>query len=216
MNRGVERVLRRVRDHPLLREVAQVAAERDLLPVYLVGGCVRNALLKGPEGLDIDLVSPAPASLGAALQDAFAGRLIGFAEGVHRVVFSRRGKRVQVDIAPLRGGSIVEDLRRRDFTINALGISLGEDPTDLIDPTGGLRDLRARRIRVGDPQVLAEDPLRLLRTGCSTRVRHRRNHGAGDPPACSLPRACRTGAASGRAFWDFQLFRRWPLADRHG
>lgn len=164
MNRGVERVLRRVRDHPLLREVAQVAAERDLLPVYLVGGFVRNALLKGPETLDIDLVSPEPASLGATLQHAFAGRLIGFAERVHRVVFSRRGKRVQVDIAPLRGGSIVEDLRRRDFTINALGISLSQDPPELIDPTGGLRDLREKQIRVGGPQVLAEDPLRLLRS----------------------------------------------------
>ena len=153
-----------MRDHPLLRQTARLAAERDLFPVYLVGGFVRNALLKGPGALDIDLVSPHPASLGAALQRAFDGRLIRFAEGVQRVVFSRGGKRVQMDIAPLRGGSIVEDLRRRDFTINALGVSLGEDATDLIDPTGGLRDLRARRIRVGDPQVLAEDPLRLLRS----------------------------------------------------
>jgi len=153
-----------MRDHPLLRQTARLAAERDLFPVYLVGGFVRNALLKGPQALDIDLVSPHPASLGAALQRALDGRLIRFAEGVQRVVFSRGGKRVQMDIAPLRGGSIVEDLRRRDFTINALGVSLGEDATDLIDPTGGLRDLRARRIRVGDPQVLAEDPLRLLRS----------------------------------------------------
>jgi putative nucleotidyltransferase with HDIG domain len=144
--------------------MARLAAEQDLLPVYLVGGFVRNALLKGPEALDIDLVSADPASLGAALQRAVDGRLIRFAEGVHRVVFSWEGERRQIDIAPLRGASIVEDLRCRDFTINALGISLGEDPTDLIDPTGGLRDLRARQIRVGDPGVLAEDPLRLLRS----------------------------------------------------
>ena len=164
MDQRVRRIRLAIRDHPLLRQMVRLAAERDLLPVYLVGGFVRDALLKGPEALDIDLVSPEPAALGAALQRAFDGRLIRFAEGVHRVVLSREGERVQMDIAPLRGGSIVEDLRRRDFTINALGFSLGEDPPDLIDPTGGLRDLRARRIRVADPQVLAEDSLRLLRS----------------------------------------------------
>jgi poly(A) polymerase len=163
MDQRVRRTLFAIRDHPLLQQMARLAAAQHLLPVYLVGGFVRHALLKGPEALDIDLVSADPAALGRALQQALDGRLIRFAEGVHRVVFSWRGQRRQIDIAPLRGASIVEDLRCRDFTINALGISLGEDPTDLVDPTGGLRDLRARRIRVGDPQVLTEDPLRLLR-----------------------------------------------------
>jgi tRNA nucleotidyltransferase/poly(A) polymerase len=64
----------------------------------------------------------------------------------------------------LRAESIIEDLKRRDFTINALALSLTEEPPRLIDPTGGLRDLRARRIRVTDPRALTEDPLRLLRS----------------------------------------------------
>lgn len=163
MSRGVERILRMVRGLPLLRHVARLAAERGLLPVYLVGGFLRDALLQHSVALDIDLVSTDPDSLGAAFQHAFAGTVICFDEGVRRVVFSRKGERVQVDIAPLRGGSILEDLRRRDFTINALGICLGEGSPRLFDPVDGLRDLKAKRIRVHDPQVLAEDPLRLLR-----------------------------------------------------
>jgi putative nucleotidyltransferase with HDIG domain len=150
--------------HPLLQQIAVVAAEQNLLPVYLVGGFVRDALLEHTGTLDIDLVSPDPLSLGAALQQRFEGKVICLAEEVRRVVFSWREERVQVDIALLRQGSIVEDLVRRDFTINALAVSLGEEPPRLIDPAGGLADLSARRIRVSDPHVLVEDPLRLLRS----------------------------------------------------
>lgn len=150
--------------HPLLRQMAQVAAERGLLPVYLVGGFLRDALLEHPGAPDIDLVSADPVALGKALQHAVAGKVICLADRVRRVVFSREGERVQVDISPLYGGSIVEDLRRRDFTINTLAISLTGEPPRLIDPAGGLRDLRERRIRVPDPRVLTEDPVRLLRS----------------------------------------------------
>ncbi|MFQ5847886.1 MAG: HDIG domain-containing metalloprotein [Candidatus Methylomirabilales bacterium] len=164
MNRRVLGMLKSVQHHPLLWEVARVAAERGLLPVHLVGGFLRNALLGHRGTLDIDLVSVDPRALGAALQHRFAGKLICLGAQVRRVVFSRWGERVQVDIAPLRGGDIVEDLRRRDFTINALAMALGEEAPHLIDPAGGLQDLRERRIRVGDPHVLNEDPVRLLRS----------------------------------------------------
>jgi len=69
MDQRVRRIRLAIRDHPLLRQMVRLAAERDLLPVYLVGGFVRDALLKGPEALDIDLVSPEPAALGAALSE---------------------------------------------------------------------------------------------------------------------------------------------------
>lgn len=150
--------------HPLLQQIAAVAAEQNLLPVYLVGGFVRDALLERTGTLDIDLVSRDPLSLGAALQQRFEGEVVCLAEHVRRVVFSWREEPVQVDIALLRRGSIVADLVRRDFTINALAVSLGEEPPRLIDPSGGMADLSERRIRVSDPRVLAEDPLRLLRS----------------------------------------------------
>ncbi|MEE9123360.1 MAG: HD domain-containing protein [candidate division NC10 bacterium] len=164
MHGRVPSILVTVQHHPVLRQMTLVAAEQGLLPVYLVGGFVRDALLEHPRTLDIDLVSTDPLSLSAALHERFGGTVVCLTERVRRVVFSQEEDRVQVDISPLRGGDIVEDLRRRDFTINALAVSLGEEPTRLFDPTGGLRDLRKRQIRVGNPQVLTEDPLRLLRS----------------------------------------------------
>lgn len=164
MNIPVQDVGGIVRHHPLLQQVASVAAEQGVLPVYVVGGFVRDALLKRSRALDIDVVSPDPLALGNGLQRRLGGQQIPLADRVRRIVFSWRGERVEVDISPLHGGSIVGDLRRRDFTINAMAFSLGEPSPSLIDPTEGLRDLRERRIRVTDPAVLAEDPLRLLRS----------------------------------------------------
>jgi len=61
------------------------------------------------------------------------------------------------------GDDILEDLIRRDLTINSLAVNLTDGP--LLDPAGGIRDLRRQRIRItGDPaQRFAEDPLRLMR-----------------------------------------------------
>ena len=132
-------------------------------PVYLVGGFLRDALLERPGAFDIDLVCADPPSLGEAFQERFGGTVVRFSKGVHRVVFFWRGERVQVDISPLEGRSIIDNLQRRDFTINAVGFRLGEEVPRLIDPVDGVRDLAARRIRVSDPGVLSEDPLRLVR-----------------------------------------------------
>jgi tRNA nucleotidyltransferase (CCA-adding enzyme) len=57
--------------------------------------------------------------------------------------------------------SVEEDLLRRDFTINAMAIALDSDA--LIDPLGGLVDLRNKQIRITSPQSFTEDPLRMLR-----------------------------------------------------
>ncbi|MFQ5989202.1 MAG: HD domain-containing protein [Candidatus Methylomirabilales bacterium] len=163
MHQSVSRVLARLRDHPLLRQVGRAADEQGHLPVYVVGGFVRDALLERSGALDIDLVCADPSSLATVLQKRFTGTVVSLGMRVQRVVFPWRGEPVQVDISPLKGSSIVDDLHRRDFTVNACAFSLGEEPPCLIDPTGGLQDLAAGRIRMTDPQLLAEDPLRLLR-----------------------------------------------------
>lgn len=152
-----------LRHHPLLQQLTRTAREEGHLSVYLVGGFLRDALLQRPGALDVDLVSNDPAGLGTALEERFAGSGVCFSKGVRRVVFLWEGERVQVDISPLEGRRIVDDLQRRDFTINAIALCLGEEPPRLIDPVGGVRDLAGRRIRVSDPEVLSEDPLRLLR-----------------------------------------------------
>lgn len=163
MNQRVSRALARLQDHPLLRQVARAADEQGHLPVYVVGGFVRDALLERSGALDIDLVCADASSLGAVVQKRLAGTVISLGTRVQRVVFLWREERVQVDISPLEGRSIMDDLQRRDFTVNACAFSLGEDPPCLIDPAGGLQDLTGGRIRVTDPERLTEDPLRLLR-----------------------------------------------------
>jgi tRNA nucleotidyltransferase/poly(A) polymerase len=67
----------------------------------------------------------------------------------------------QVDLTPLRGGSLDADLALRDVTVNAMAEPL--EGGDLADPFGGTRDLEERRLRAVGPRSFADDPLRVLR-----------------------------------------------------
>src|SRR5207245_8464502 len=72
-----------------------------------------------------------------------------------------------LDVTDWRAPTLEDDLAARDFTVNALAVPVREllsrGRAGVIDPTGGLADLRARRLRVHEPRVLTEDPLRTLR-----------------------------------------------------
>ncbi len=85
-----------------------------------------------------------------ALSDAF---------GAWRVV--ARDHSWQIDLMPLMGERLEEDLARRDLTINAIARELAGG--ELIDPFGGVADLRARRLRMVGPAAFRDDPLRVLR-----------------------------------------------------
>ena len=141
--------------------------------VYFVGGCVRNALLGEPVH-DIDIATDALPGIVTNIAKKAGFRVIPtgidhgtvtvIAEGVvHEVTTFRRdvatdGRRAVVAYSD----DIAEDAARRDFTMNAL---YAEPSGRVIDPLGGINDLRARRVRfVGDPhQRIREDYLRILR-----------------------------------------------------
>ena len=137
---------------------------------FLLGGYVRDALL-ARSTYDIDL---AVAHGAAALAQSIARKLGGTPvpldpeRGIHRVAAIRPADSPwRVDISTLQG-DIEDDLRRRDFTIDALAVPLADTGAriaawPLIDPTDGLTDLHAGVLRQTAPGVLAEDPLRLLR-----------------------------------------------------
>jgi tRNA nucleotidyltransferase/poly(A) polymerase len=163
MNEKVESILSALREQPLLRRIGAAAPGRGLDPVYLVGGILRDALLGRPFSPDIDLVSRDPIAVVRVLGQTFEGKVVSLDERCQRVIFPWGGHTVRVDISELRGSSIEEDLRLRDFTINAIATELGGQPSRLFDPLGGLRDLQERRIRMCHPHVFTEDPLRLLR-----------------------------------------------------
>lgn len=136
--------------------------------VFLVGGCVRDILL-GRATKDIDLVTDGnPRRLAEQIARRTDGRPFTLHAEIraYRVV-PRPGKTgIPVDLLPLVG-ELEEDLRRRDFTINAMALPLPLDLADperhLVDPVGGLTDLRARCIRHMRAEAFSEDPVRLLR-----------------------------------------------------
>ena len=72
----------------------------------------------------------------------------------------------QIDLTPLLGATLEQDLARRDLTINAIARPIpanAPDGGELIDPFGGVADLRARRLRMVGPESFRSDPLRTLR-----------------------------------------------------
>ncbi|GAB4439919.1 MAG: CCA tRNA nucleotidyltransferase [Anaerolineae bacterium] len=154
--------------HPLLRQVAEVL-QRHQIEAYLVGGAVRDFLLNRRPVMDLDFALPGD-GLKAARQVADAlnasyypldierktGRVVCDAPSGDRAV------RFHLDFAALRGRDLAADLADRDFTINAIALSLLPDPR-LIDPLGGQQDLQAQRIAAAAPTAFRRDPVRAIR-----------------------------------------------------
>jgi poly(A) polymerase len=129
---------------------------------WLVGGAVRDALL-GRRTADVDVVVDGDPERAARAVARAARRAACFELsrefGSWRVV--AREHAWQVDVEPLRGGTIEADLALRDFTVNAIAEPLAGGAT--IDPLGGIDDLRARRLRMAGAGAFEDDPLRVLR-----------------------------------------------------
>lgn len=130
-------------------------------PAYLVGGAVRDGLLgRKSEYLDLDFVLMERAVKTARIiaNHYKAGFVLLDAERqIARVVFQD----ATVDLAQAEGESLLEDLQRRDFTINAIAYDPVTDA--VIDPHKGQADLQLRRLRMISADNLRDDPLRLLR-----------------------------------------------------
>lgn len=138
-----------------------------------VGGCVRNALL-GVAVTDIDIATDALPTTVIEIAEGAGFKVIPtgidhgtvtvIAAGIHHEVTTFRrdvetdGRHAKVAFST----DLAEDAARRDFTMNAL---YAQPSGEVIDPLGGMADLRARRVRfVGDPhQRIREDYLRILR-----------------------------------------------------
>ena len=148
----------------LLRRLVALFDARGVA-AYASGGFLRDAILGLPlHDLDIS-ISGDPLEVGPQVADAFGGDYFPLDEERRLVRLLLPDRGVQLDILPLRG-DIGDDLRGRDYTVDAMAASLQEvagGQIDLIDPTGGLRDLRAGLIRAVSEQAFVEDPLRLLR-----------------------------------------------------
>lgn len=163
--------------HPIFRQIARLAAQQGV-DAYVVGGYVRDHYLRRPS-TDIDVVV---VGSGVALAEALGRELrtkvsifktFGTAMlrtrdgievefvGARRESYSSDSRKPQVE-----AGTLEDDQRRRDFTINALAWSLSEERFgELVDPFGGMEDMEDCLIRTPcDPDItFSDDPLRMMR-----------------------------------------------------
>jgi tRNA nucleotidyltransferase (CCA-adding enzyme) len=131
--------------------------------VFLVGGCVRDLLL-GRATLDLDLMVEGDAiALARALARRLGARRKSEARFGTATVTVARGR--AVDLAHSRSERYPEhDLRRRDFSVNAIALQINERTFgQLLDPTGGRGDLERGRIRALHEASFVDDPTRILR-----------------------------------------------------
>ena len=164
-----------VRQLRLLKQIGRLADERGM-SVYLVGGVVRDLLLKR-ESWDLDFTVEGDGiafarlvagryGAGLAVFERFATARLTFPNGLKMdTATTRKESYAQPALLPtVQPASIEEDLSRRDFTINAVAVQLNQRQFGrLLDPYGGQRDLRARRIRVLHAGSFLDDPTRIFR-----------------------------------------------------
>ena len=128
----------------------------------LVGGSVRDALLnKLIQKPDLDFVIPINAiNFGENLSKKINATFIKLDEkrDIARLVINGW----TLDFARQVGKNLKDDLLRRDFRINAIALRLGEKP-EIFDPTGGMDDLKSKKIIAISEKNLIDDPLRILR-----------------------------------------------------
>ncbi len=151
--------------HPAIRRVRDAAA----IPVYLVGGAIRDALADFKVD-DIDLVTEGdPQPLAHKLDTELRSN-----DRFNTVTLLIEGSPVDIAMArtetyarpgalpDVTPGSLEDDLVRRDFTINAMAIGIEED-AKLVDPFGGIDDLKSGVLRVLHDRSFIDDPTRALR-----------------------------------------------------
>jgi tRNA nucleotidyltransferase (CCA-adding enzyme) len=178
LGRGAARLIETVANH----------AQAKNMPLYLVGGVVRDLLLSRPN-LDIDFVTETNAiELAENLRVQFGGKISSFQPfGTAKWQLDQKAAADlavdfnmlpdHVDFATARNefyeyptalptvysSSIKPDLHRRDFTINTLALQLSPDYGHVLDFYGGLRDLEAGVIRVLHSLSFVDDPTRIVR-----------------------------------------------------
>ena len=165
--------------NPIFKTIASCAAELET-PCYVVGGYVRDFILCRDTGQDIDVVA---IGNGIELAESVAKALpnapkVSIFKNYGTAMFRLKG--IDLEFVGARKesykkdsrnpetfeGTIEDDQKRRDFTINALAISLNEnDYGTLIDPFTGIEDLKNKRIvtPLNPNLTFSDDPLRMLR-----------------------------------------------------
>ena len=163
---------------PIFNIISQVG-ESEKTPVFVIGGFVRDALLKRSSkdidvvalGSGIEIAEKVAKKLGPKVKVSvfknFGTAMLRHGDYEIEFVGARKESYRQNSRKPIvENGTLMDDQNRRDFTINAMAISLNkEDYGQLIDPFNGEKDLRNKVIRTPlDPdRTFSDDPLRMFR-----------------------------------------------------
>lgn len=151
-------------------------AQQAHLSLYLVGGCVRDLLL-GALPKDVDVVIEGSAMpLAKAVAHGYKAKLVSHPQFLTHTLLLSKGHHLDIAAArtetyiesaalpTVEPASLQEDLYRRDFSINAMALSLNSaDFGHVWDPFGGLVDLEHKRIRVLHSESFKDDPTRVFR-----------------------------------------------------
>ncbi len=169
----MEVLLKTLQNDAYLETILKLA-QKNKQKVYLVGGFLRDLILKRtkPGNLDMDFAVNKDGyklakSFAKAIHGAFV--ILDKERGYARVVKNFGSKTLTFDFANFRGKTMGDDLGLRDFTINTLALNLehlknGEDLSKaLLNPFKGVEDLKKSCIRMVSSRSFTDDPLRLLR-----------------------------------------------------
>ena len=163
--------------HPVFKTISNIVTSREL-EAYVIGGYVRDIILGRPSndidivviGSGIELAEAVAKSLGGLKLSVFKNfgtAMLKYRDLEIEFVGARKESYTHDSRKPIvEDGTLEDDQNRRDFTINALALSLNENNFgELLDPFGGIADIEKRIIRTPlDPEItFSDDPLRMLR-----------------------------------------------------
>jgi len=146
------------------KAIPMIQLKKDFLPrlkgTYVIGGSIRDLLL-GRTPIDYDIaVTGNPEKFAKKIISKSAGHFVRIGKP-GQMIFRVISADTIFDITPLNGISIEDDLKKRDFTVNAIAYDLFSEK--IIDCLGGLQDLAGRKIRMISKEIFKKDPVRLIR-----------------------------------------------------
>jgi poly(A) polymerase len=166
MKLSVSRILEQIPEKEILLSLYRLATSEGI-KLYVVGGTVRDVILGRPV-YDIDFTMSGDA---LSFTERFAkltkakAIILDEEQKSARAIF-HHGE-LYMDFNTIRGNDIIDDLKARDLTINAIAYDFNQlftsDEVELIDPCNGIDDLNNRIINLTSPQTIVDDPIRMLR-----------------------------------------------------
>ncbi|MBM4338829.1 MAG: HD domain-containing protein [Deltaproteobacteria bacterium] len=161
-------LIQKVLEDPILYKLSTLAKEKGV-PLFLVGGYLRDLLLEarspGSQQVAMDYDFTLPKEFSSFIPTI--EKNLGFhffkvgKEEVGTVTYRMIRKEVSIDLTFFQGETLEEDLQRRDFTMNAIAVSLRDETCHSVE--GAFNDIENGVIRSVSPRSLEQDPLRILR-----------------------------------------------------